>query len=218
MRQEPTAVQATADSCALVPQVRATVGGYSILMSVFVAGRVGRARTVGLCRAQGQGAGAGRSARSHAHDGWRPASAAPLRHPAVAVSGYWSFGAAVQASWHAWCCVLLLAGLAWPPLLPPCGTALPPTTWPPPCLPQPIVLQSIGVPVWLTATAYVCAVLNAIPGYLVRAQVLQCSWCPGLPEAERYRCSTPATMPAHLPHVPRCLPIPCSITWTSKSC
>ncbi len=33
---------------------------------------------------------------------------------------------------------------------------------------QSIVLQSIGSPVWLTTVAYLCMVLNAIPGYLVR--------------------------------------------------
>lgn len=39
---------------------------------------------------------------------------------------------------------------------------------------QPIVLQSIGSPVWLTTFAYLCTLLNAIPGYLVRAKSLSC--------------------------------------------
>lgn len=35
-------------------------------------------------------------------------------------------------------------------------------------MPQSIVLQSIGRPVWLVTMGYLCMVLNAIPGYLVR--------------------------------------------------
>lgn len=38
------------------------------------------------------------------------------------------------------------------------------------CVLQSIVLQSVVSPVWLTTVGYLCMVLNAIPGFLVRGR------------------------------------------------